>query len=213
LKILDIIKRNEILKTAIILASLFLIVQGGWYSFKFVMHTEVPMAYVPSGSMEPNLKVGDLVVIQGVDPHAITNGTIIVFYVPGHYGEDSYRIVHRVVKVVQVNNQLAFETKGDNNPVSDYYRWTYIPADYVVGKVVARIPYLGLVAMKMREPLGIALIALLVIALFAIEFSDRKHKKQEKETSSPSESTHTVPIARYGGAITTGFKCIYIPPM
>lgn len=180
MKTIESIKRNEVLKTAIVLVALFLIVQGGWYSLKLTLHTEVPIAYVPSGSMEPNLKVGDLVIIQGVDPHTITNGTIIVFYVPGHYGEDSYRIVHRVIKVVQIDNQPAFETKGDNNPVSDYYRWQYIPTDYVVGKVVARIPYLGLVAMKMREPLGITLIALLVVALFAIEYSDRKRKKEEQ---------------------------------
>jgi hypothetical protein len=31
--------------------------------------------------------------------------------------------------------------------------------------------------MKMREPFGIALIALLVIALFAIELTERKQKK------------------------------------
>ncbi len=182
MKTTDSRKRNEILKTVTVLVVLFLVVQGGWYSLKLTLHTEVPMAYVPSGSMEPNLRVGDLVVIQGVDSHLITNGTIIVFYVPGHYGEDSYRIVHRVINVVQVGDQPAFETKGDNNPVSDFYRWQYIPADHVVGRVVARVPYLGLVAMKMREPLGIALIVVLIIALFAIEFSDRKQKKERSPT-------------------------------
>lgn len=187
MKFLETLKKNEILKTAIVLIALFLVVQGGWYSFKFMMHSEVPMAYVPSGSMEPNLKVGDLVIIQGVDPHTITEGTIIVFYVSGHYGEDSYRIVHRVIKVVQVNNQPAFETKGDNNPVSDYYRWGYIPADHVVGKVVGRIPYLGLVAMKMREPLGITLIVVLIFALFAVEYSDRKRKKESTSRSTSSD--------------------------
>jgi len=176
------IRRNEILKTAIILVTLLVVVQGGWYSLKFMLHTEVPLAYVPSGSMEPNLKVGDLVVIQGVDPNTITDGTIIVFYVPGHYGEDNYRIVHRVIKVVHEGGQFAFETKGDNNPVSDYYRWQYIPPENVVGKVIARIPYVGLIAMKMREPLGITVVALLILALFAMEFSDRKHKREETHT-------------------------------
>jgi len=199
-KIIDLVKRNQVLKTIIVLATLFVVVQGGWYTIKLALHTEVPMAYVPSGSMEPNLKVGDLVVIQGVDAHTITTGTIIVFYVPGHYGEDNYRIVHRVIRVVQSDDQISFETKGDNNPASDYHRWQYIPAEYVVGKVIARVPYVGFVAMKMREPVGIAIIALLVVALFALEFSDgkRKRKNSDRQPRNPPVNLHM------------RFECVYI---
>ncbi|MGC8849884.1 MAG: S26 family signal peptidase, partial [Candidatus Bathyarchaeia archaeon] len=85
--------KREIAKNIIMIGLVLLAVQGGWLLLKYTLRTEVPLAYVPSRSMEPNLRVGDLVVIRGVKPEQISNGSIIVFYVPNHYGEDAYRIV------------------------------------------------------------------------------------------------------------------------
>ena len=181
MKTLTYLKRNEFIKIALTLVLIFIAVQGGWLILKMAMRTEVPVAYVPSRSMEPTLAVGDLVIIKGINPSEITSGTIIVFYVPNHYGEDAYRIVHRVVKVVQLEQGLGFETKGDNNPVSDFFRWQYIPESYVIGKVIYRIPYIGYLALKIREPLGVTFIALLIIILIALEYTDYlKGKKKER---------------------------------
>jgi len=178
-KAVDYVRKHEVAKIALTLVLIFVSVQGGWFLLKTVMRTDVPVAYVPSRSMEPTLMVGDLVIIQGVSAEEITAGTIIVFYVPGHYGEDAYRIVHRVVKVVPLDSGLGFETKGDNNPVSDYFRWQYIPEAYVIGKVTYRIPYVGYLALKIREPIGVTLIALLIIIFVALEYSDLKGGKKE----------------------------------
>jgi len=180
-KTLTYLRKNEFIKIALTLVLIFIAVQGGWFILKTAMKTEVPVAYVPSRSMEPTLAVGDLVIIKGINPTEITSGTIIVFYVPNHYGEDAYRIVHRVVKVVQLEQGLGFETKGDNNPVSDFFRWQYIPESYVIGKIIYRIPYIGYLALKIREPLGVTFIAFLIIILIALEYSDYlKGKKKEK---------------------------------
>lgn len=179
MKAVDYVRKHEVAKIALTLVLIFVSVQGGWFLLKTVMRTDVPVAYVPSRSMEPTLMVGDLVIIQGVSAEEITAGTIIVFYVPGHYGEDAYRIVHRVVKVVPLDSGLGFETKGDNNPVSDYFRWQYIPEAYVIGKVTYRIPYVGYLALKIREPIGVTLIALLIIIFVALEYSDLKGGKKE----------------------------------
>lgn len=163
--------KNEVFRVAVTLALVFLAVQGAWTLMKAALGTEVPLAYVPSRSMEPTLRVGDLVVIEGVKPQEISLGDILVFYVPGHYGEDSYRIVHRVVSIVQVDGALGFETKGDNNPSSDLYRWGYIPASHVVGVVRYRIPYVGYLAIKLREPLGILTVILLILIFVVAEFT------------------------------------------
>lgn len=173
-------RKGEILKNILLIALVLLAVQGGWILLKHTLRTEVPLAYVPSRSMEPNLKVGDLVVIKGVQPEEISNGSIIVFYVPNHYGEDAYRIVHRVVKVVEVDGAHYYETKGDNNPVSDYYRWGYIPESYVIGVVAYRVPFLGYIPLKIREPEGMAFIILIIAALLIMEMTDTKGKGKER---------------------------------
>ncbi|MEM2902264.1 MAG: signal peptidase I [Candidatus Bathyarchaeia archaeon] len=173
--------RSEVFRVVFTLALVFLAVQGAWMVMKVILGTEVPLAYVPSRSMEPTLRVGDLVVIEGVEPREISLGDILVFYVPGHYGEDSYRIVHRVVTVVQVDGTLGFETKGDNNPSSDLYRWGYIPASHVVGVVKYRIPYVGYLAIKLREPLGILIVVLIILIFVVTEFTGlNKGKHKEK---------------------------------
>ncbi|MGC8962298.1 MAG: signal peptidase I [Candidatus Bathyarchaeia archaeon] len=170
--------KREIAKNIIMIGLVLLAVQGGWLLLKYTLRTEVPLAYVPSRSMEPNLRVGDLVVIRGVKPEQISNGSIIVFYVPNHYGEDAYRIVHRVIKVVEVDGVHYYETKGDNNPVSDYHRWGYIPESYVIGSVIYRIPLLGYLPLKIREPEGVAFIVLIVAALLMWEVMDSKGRSK-----------------------------------
>ncbi|MEM2896252.1 MAG: signal peptidase I [Candidatus Bathyarchaeia archaeon] len=185
MKIFQIIKKSETIKLLILVALMFIAVQGGMYLLKMTLNTDIPLAYVPSKSMEPTLNVGDLVLIQGIDPHEIKNGTIIVFYVPGHYGEDSYRIVHRVIKTLKINNQIMFETKGDNNPVSDFIRWKYIPADHVIGKVFLKIPYLGYIALFKENFLGsnfgtVVIIAILALLLIILEFSSDIEKGDKK---------------------------------
>jgi signal peptidase I len=131
--------------------------------------------------MVPTLNVGDLLIIQGVEGKDIAEGDIIVFYAPNRYGDPNYRFVHRVIKVVQVGGQLAFETKGDNNPVSDYYFLGYIPASHVVGKVVGRIPYVGYVAMVLQGPFLIAVIVTLIIVILAVESLKVEEKPKRKK--------------------------------
>jgi signal peptidase len=175
-KILD-KKKKELIKNIILIIIVLVSVQIGWQILKLTLNTQIPLAYVPSRSMEPTLKVGDLVVIKGVPPQEIKEGSIIVFYVPGHYGEDEYRIVHRVIKIVNLGEELGFETKGDNNPISDYYRWGYIPSSYVIGIVIYRIPYVGYAALGIRKPIGILIVSLLIIALLFSELFETKEVK------------------------------------
>ncbi|MBS7655183.1 signal peptidase I [Candidatus Bathyarchaeota archaeon] len=175
------INKKELVKNVLLIIIILASVQAGWQILKFSLNTSIPLAYVPSKSMEPTLKVGDLVVIKGFPSNEIKEGSIIVFYVPGHYGEDEYRIVHRVVKVVDLGSGLGFETKGDNNPISDYYRWGYIPASYIVGVVVYKIPYIGYAALVVRKPLGILIISILIaIILFSELFESKKKSFNQK---------------------------------
>ncbi|MBI4044174.1 MAG: signal peptidase I [Candidatus Diapherotrites archaeon] len=86
------------------------------------------LAVVASGSMEPALSKGDLVVLSANS--AIQENDVIVFEKNGE------TIIHRVVET----NPTGFRTKGDKNPYTDSY--TVRPRD-IIGKMVLVLPKAG----------------------------------------------------------------------
>jgi len=125
---------------------------------------------VSSGSMVPTLSIGDIIIVRGVDPHTVTVGTIIIFHSPADY---EMPIVHRVVRIIDEGNSIFFETKGDHNPVQDGWR---VPSQNLMGVYVARVPYVGLLSLELRGPLGVTVIILLVALIIAIEYHESKPK-------------------------------------
>ena len=95
---------------------------------------------ISSYSMNPTLKVNDIVIAKKVDVRELEEKDIIVFV-----SEDERYIgkiiTHRINKIKSDENcNLMFETKGDNNNISDA---TLIKAENIKGKVVFKIPKLG----------------------------------------------------------------------
>lgn len=110
---------------------------------------------IMSGSMEPTIQVGALVVVSPTATSDIQNGDIIAF------NRGSMGICHRVVEVVK-NPQLHFITKGDNNRVIDEQP---VQADEVMGKVFFNIPYAGYVTQYLKTPVGLVLVIVIGAAL------------------------------------------------
>ncbi len=102
-----------------------------------------------SGSMEPELKVGGVVVTRPVEPEEIRAGDIITFYSPLNERLTS----HRVIAVEQAS-AFQFLTKGDANGDADP---VVVPAQNVVGKVCLHIPYFGYITQFVKTPLGFLL--------------------------------------------------------
>ncbi len=115
---------------------------------------------VVSGSMEPCLKVGSLVVTRPVKPETIKVGDIIT-YKPTPKSETP--MTHRV-NDIKVNSPLSFITKGDANSHPDP---ASVPARNVVGKICFHLPYAGYVTGFLKTSLGF-LLGLAVPALFVI---------------------------------------------
>jgi signal peptidase len=97
-------------------------------------------------------------------------GTIIIFHSPYEY---DMPIVHRVIAVDNQGDTIFFETKGDNNPGPDGWK---VPVQNFMGVYVARIPYVGLLSLELRGPLGITLIILLVALIIAIEYRESRRR-------------------------------------
>lgn len=127
-----------------------------------------------SGSMEPELKVGGVVVNHSVPVEEIKVGDVITFYSPLNGKLTS----HRVIAVE--NSPLYFQTKGDANEDADPF---ILPAQNVVGKVCFHLPYLGYVTQFVKTPLGFVLtLCLPGLIIIAMEMRNIWRVLTEKET-------------------------------
>ncbi len=108
------------------------------------------MNVVVSGSMEPVMYRGDIVVVDQ-NPSSVQVGDIVV-YKATWVNED---VSHRVKEIYKTSNGSTYLiTKGDNNPVADPYPVQY--PDQVVSKVVSIngqpliIPKIGYITLWIR---------------------------------------------------------------
>ena len=113
---------------------------------------------VMSGSMSPEIGVGDVIVTKTVDPADIRVGDIIT-YAPRSYG---VVITHRVV---DINDAGDFVTKGDAVKTVDI---DTVKPDQVIGKHDLTIPFLGYLLHYAHQPIGFVILvgipALLLLA-------------------------------------------------
>ncbi|MCD8364429.1 MAG: signal peptidase I [Clostridiales bacterium] len=124
----------------------------------------IGVSVVLSGSMEPELSVGDLVIIRGTQTVAV--GDVIVY----QSGRDL--IIHRVVAV----SEDTVVTQGDANNVPD----DPIDISDVKGKLAAHIPGVGKVVRILKKPVVIVLF--LLAALLLVERSYRREREDDEET-------------------------------
>ena len=167
-------KKNPAARVIIIIIILFAATYGSVAVLRVALATDSPLMVVSSGSMIPTLNVGDIIVVRGENPADVTVGTIIIFHNPYDY---EMPIVHRVIAITTQNNAIFFQTKGDNNPGPDGWQ---VPSQNLMGVYVAKIPYVGLVSLELRGPVGITLIIVLVALIIAIEYNESKPKHSKE---------------------------------
>lgn len=89
---------------------------------------------IASGSMSPNIKVGDMVIIRKCNANDIQVNDVI------EYTKDEYSIIHRVIEKYQVDGEFFFITKGDSNESRDKEP---VSEKQLKGKVIGRVPYVA----------------------------------------------------------------------
>ncbi|MFG3341216.1 signal peptidase I [Glycomyces sp. NPDC048151] len=90
---------------------------------------------IMSGSMEPRVTVGSVVLISPIDTDELRPGQVISFVDPA---DPDVRLFHRIV---QINDDGTFTTKGDANEAPDS---TPVPPENVVGIGRILVPWIGL---------------------------------------------------------------------
>lgn len=114
---------------------------------------------VQSGSMEPAIMTGGIVVVAPTNAYNV--GDVITF---GSDTRSSVPITHRVIEKTYEGRSATYLTKGDANEEADS---AAVAHSAVIGEVVFTVPYVGYVIDFARTPLGFALLvgipALLII--------------------------------------------------
>ena len=130
---------------------------GGGYPMPFGYGASV----VLSGSMEPALRVDDLIFVHREPDYDV--GDVVV------YRRMGVSVVHRIVS----ESDLSVITKGDANNAADD---PISPSD-IKGEVVGRVAGAGVWVDFLRSPVGV--IVVLGAAALLLELSFRKEKAQD----------------------------------
>jgi len=185
----EILKRDYI-QTIIMIGIVIGIVLVFWFGIGFVFKTEHPILAVASGSMEPILYKGDLILIEGVKDiseiqigtkDSETPGDIIVFDEPGTSSE---LIIHRAVtRIDNGDGTYSFKTWGDNNSYQD---WWEVDENAIVGRYLGiKIPWVGEFVLFIQPfEVKIAFFVLLAGILLLVELGPTIKKKINSEEES-----------------------------
>ena len=94
---------------------------------------------VVSPSMEPEYKIGDIVIIKKTNVSELAKGDVITFSSldPDLQGG---AVTHRINNIIEEKGRIKFETKGDANKIVDS---DLVTEDRIYGKVQFKIPSLG----------------------------------------------------------------------
>lgn len=137
---------------------------------------------VLSGSMEPTIKAGDLIITKKIDPKNIKVGDIISFRV-----EEDVVVSHRVTGI-QTEGELTFSTKGDANIGMDAVSAS---SKDIEGIYIWRAAGLGRFAMFLQTPIGMLIFVVTPLCLFIIydivSRSRRGNKKSAREAELEAE--------------------------
>lgn len=165
-------KRNKIVTTALRL--IVLIICGAVLGVNIYLanakslgRNQMPMPFgygasvILSGSMEPELSVGDLIIVG--ESESYLEGDVVVFQ------DKTSLIVHRIVEI----EGDSIITQGDANNGRD----EPITADAIKGKVLFHIDGAGNVVDFLRTPVGTLIIVALAIAL--VEIPRRREKEAD----------------------------------
>ena len=121
------------------------------------------LASVQSGSMEPVLYKGDLLLVKERQDYA--EGDIVV------YQSEGLLVVHRIIDI----DGRAVTTQGDANNIPD----ESFDIDCIKGEVVLRMPGAGYVIDFLKTPVGV--IVLILLAALFLEISSMRDKKRRQQ--------------------------------
>lgn len=128
------------------------------------------LGYVPqnvqTGSMEPTIMTGDLIISKeyNADKYTLKEGDVISFFTV----EENTQIIvtHRIKSIISINGMTSYVTRGDNNPADDENQ--VAPGDIISVWNGTRLAKLGTVLTFLKTKIGFFVCIILPLAAFFI---------------------------------------------
>ncbi len=145
---------------------------------------------VQSGSMEPAIKTGSVVVIKPMADYRV--GDVITF---GPKSKGKTPTTHRIMEV----KEGGFVTRGDANNGEDMRT---VSRYEIIGKVLFSVPYIGYAVATAQQPWGFGLIIVIPAVLIIYEEAQKirrelkkkaDYKRRVEKRPAPSNSTEGAP--------------------
>ncbi|OHA79024.1 MAG: signal peptidase I [Candidatus Yonathbacteria bacterium RIFCSPLOWO2_01_FULL_43_27] len=119
---------------------------------------------VQSGSMEPTIKTGSIVIVKPAPSYDV--GDVITF---GPTPRGKISTTHRIVAENIKNGLETYTTKGDSNDSVDLKG---VLQKDVLGKVYLSVPFVGYALTAVKEPIGFLI--LIIVPALLILFDEGK---------------------------------------
>ena len=139
---------------------------------------------IASGSMEPNIPNGSIIIVTAVGKDEISEKDVITFFT----GEGNNIVAtHRVREIIVDGDEYVYITRGDVNDVDD----SPLSYDRVIGRVSYVVPGSGFIFRWIGNAkyVGIAIIGVGVLLCCSGFVSAAKKKKKSVEKEIVSEGT------------------------
>ena len=155
----------------LLLCILVILIIDVFYS-KFIRKDQIVSLFgkafliVETGSMEPTINKGELVIISKKPQYKI--GEIVTII-----DQDEYIYTHRIVK----KENTSVITKGDGNNIED----EAIDENYIFGRVIMHSKILGFFVLYLLKPL--ILIQIFTIVIFILKDFFMKEETNEENTN------------------------------
>ena len=172
--------------TKIFYAIIFLIIVLLLFAL-FPIKGNYQIKIVKSGSMEPDIKVGSIVIIKPSASYTV--GDVVTF---GKDTKTDIPTTHRIVSSRAQEGVILFTTKGDANEDNDTNE---IKQNDVHGKVLFDVPFFGYIIDLARKPIGFAVLiilpAIIVIYDEGVKIFKEVKKMQLKKKVRPESDSDT----------------------
>lgn len=180
------------IKIIYIVLFIFIILLGSFIIFYYITIDKyeksadykppITLYTIVSPSMEPNIKVFDVIVDKRIDDINNLNKNDVITFVSTSPKSDGLIITHRIIAKNTYNGETYLITKGDNNFMSDD---AYVYENQILGKVMFKIPGLakvhGFLAYQGGWLFIIVIPCLGVIIYDIVKIGRKKIKKLKKK--------------------------------